>query len=330
MLASVSRCNRISLLFLIIYLSVRVQSKVKDAKLIDGRDPTRDEGSFMASLLRYPGRQLICGAAFYTPTLLITACSCISDAAYGTEDDFPEQSLDSLRVSAGSKYYVEVDDNFVLLEVAELIAHPQCEYDFYVDMWKKDLGIVVVKKPVNRSIPLQYISYPHPDQYLHSLLSLFEDEGYWVGGKKSCYVFGWGSTGYMKNRNEFEAFDPIAYLQTRAMQIMFPDECQEELCQVSNKVCKFWPSSQRAFCAMAKEPGRGSFCDGDVGSPFVCDGILYGIASWNYECGTSVKANIIYELDIMFIDAFKYLSSSLCHQTDFLFLLILFVATIIV
>ncbi|XP_014261959.1 trypsin alpha-like [Cimex lectularius] len=302
---------------------LNLECRPNDVKLIGGRNVAGNEGLFMGSLQRSSDGQHVCGAAFYSSFRLITACSCIYEGAISTVARYTSRIPSDYQVTAGSRYNVKVDNEFIVVKVASLQVHPGCNVDEDTNMWVNDIGVIGLEEHLDQSSALKFIQYSSSQaDYYEDLLRLTEDTSYWLKGDKQCYVFGWGHSTY-DTVGKALPISPKSYLQTRALQFLAPDECQQLLCQVSDESCRFLPEQNNAFCAQSVEPGEGAFCYGDMGSPFVCDDILYGIASWNYECGITHKVNVIFKLDIPFMDGFKSSSQKSNTATSAL-LIILF------
>ncbi|XP_014262444.1 ovochymase-2-like [Cimex lectularius] len=290
-------------------LIVNVQCKIRDEKIIGGRKAYKTEGLFMASFQQAVDGKHICGATLYSPSYLLTSCKCISEKVNSTEQRVAPLPPYQYQVSAGSKYNFPKEDGYVTAKVEALYQHPECRIDPESWIWINNLGIIYVEKPFEEGQSIKFISFPSTQSdYTRARFDIFQDQSYRYNGNKMCDVFGWGCIRYNKKDGCFGDKIP---LRLRKLQLITPEDCQENLCQVNGKICKFWPYQNNAFCAYV-HIGFGSLCRGDGGSPFVCNNVMLGVASWNYNCSRKILVNIVNELDLNFMKLDKSRASCVC------------------
>lgn len=83
----------------------------------------------------------------------------------------------------------------------------------------------------------------------------------------SCVLTGWGMKKYPTN----EYSNSLKYLKVKTIQL---SKCQSALPN--------YPIYNTNICTYEKK-GKGA-CEGDVGTPLVCDGIQHGVVSWGIPC----------------------------------------------
>jgi len=161
------------------------------------------------------------------------------------------QPRETFYVVAGD-YNQNVKEKFETnLEVERILVHPL----YNVENHQFDVMMIKLKKKFDWSSSVQPIKI--------SDNTLVEGQ--------NCRVCGWGNT---------KITTDLAKYPKRLRCVQVP--------QVSTQTCNILYSGQiqnDMFCLGQGNVGGSDACDGDSGSPAVCDGKLYGLVSWGYGCG---------------------------------------------
>lgn len=229
------------------------------------------EYPWQVALLKRIGPQdslYVCGAVMITSEWIVTAAHCIK-----------RNTAADLKVRFG-EWDVHRDDEFypyVEKNVVDIIVHP----DFYQGNLINDIALLRVDSPVDLHNPhIAPVCMPEP----------FDN----FAGHR-CWVTGWGKNAF-GHQGEYQSV-----LKEVDLPVVDNGRCEQALRHT--RLGPYYQLHPGFMCA-GGEPGKDA-CEGDGGSPLVCDvgGVwkVAGLVSWGIGCGQAgvpgVYANMAYYRD---------------------------------
>nr|XP_045612618.1 serine proteinase stubble-like [Procambarus clarkii] len=235
--------------------SVGLLGRVKNDNILQG-DTEFGEYPWQAAILRRETGEsvYVCGAALIDRQNLITAAHCITGLTAGEL----KVRLGEWDVGGDTEFY-----RYVESPVLALYSHP----DFYAGNLNNDVAIVRIQTPVD------FLSNPH-------ISPVCMPERFASFSGQRCFVSGWGK----------DAFGNHGNFQHLLKKVDLP-VVDYSTCESALRRTRLGPqfSLHAGMMCAGGEEGKDA-CEGDGGSPLVCQGAdgtvqLAGLVSWGVGCG---------------------------------------------
>ncbi|XP_014294187.1 trypsin-2 [Halyomorpha halys] len=241
-------------------ISCKSDSKNRSARglgIVGGDDVTISSAPFVASLQKRKNNMgmHICGAVVATKTFLLTAAHCITDHDKTNKDKpYRTSNPEDYFISAGSSHA----ERGKIRKVYRFFVHPE----FNAKELSNDLGAIALMKDFVFNFKTQPARLPRGDarETAAQLNEMFLS-------KMECKSYGWGASNDKVHTS----------LRVVVLRLIDYSHCRNRLSK--NHMGKINEDLQ--FCTMA---AGDSPCQDDSGGPLVCNGLVWGLASWGEGC----------------------------------------------
>lgn len=213
------------------------------------------EYPWMAALLKRIGPAdslYVCGAVLISPQWVLTAAHCIK-----------ENRAEDLKLRFGEWDVHRDDEYYPYVErfVTDIVIHPE----FFQGNLVNDIALIRFDSPVEFNSPhIASVCLPEPQDNF-------------VGQR--CWVTGWGKNAFGQ-QGEYQSV-----LKEVDLPVVSQSECEHAM--RSTRLGPYYQLHQGFMCA-GGEGGKDA-CEGDGGSPLVCDvggsWKVAGLVSWGIGCG---------------------------------------------
>uniref|UniRef100_A0A194AM83 Snake venom serine protease n=1 Tax=Agkistrodon piscivorus TaxID=8715 RepID=A0A194AM83_9SAUR len=203
----------------------------KSSELIIGGDECNiNEHRFLVALYTFRSRRFHCSGTLINQEWVLTAAHC---------------DRKNIRIKLGM-HSTNVTNEDVQTRVAKKKFF--CLRSKTYTKWDKDIMLIRLKRPVNKSTHIAPVSLPSSPPSLGSV----------------CRVMGWGTI-----TSPDETYPDVPHCAN--INLLDYSVCRAAYPQL--------PARSRTLCAGILEGGKDS-CKGDSGGPLICNGQFQGIVSW--------------------------------------------------
>ncbi|XP_014252605.1 ovochymase-2-like [Cimex lectularius] len=205
-----------------------------------------------------------CSGSIVTSTRIFTSCNCVAQWSNNLKRAVAINT-ESINIIAGSKYLNPSGVKHQMRTVAQFQMHPQCS-KLSESTWTSNLAFAIPSHPFGFN---EYVSavpiFSHETKVLLTALSeLINVQG--------CITVGWSWA--ESNRTELTLFQ---------VNIMKYKDCINISCDKDAELCL--PNGLEYVCGKEKNKSD-EICTGDLGSPLICYGYLWGVEGYRPNCGS--------------------------------------------
>ncbi|XP_014246564.1 transmembrane protease serine 13-like isoform X2 [Cimex lectularius] len=153
---------------------------------------------------------------------------------------------------------------------------------------------------------------------------------YFLGNRAVCYTIGFGATTYRKdNYSHLPVYEkPSEYMKVHKVRLMTYKDCNYYF------PFKIAYVEKNDFICVESANKKHGLCEGDSGSPLVCDKYLFGIFTSSEDCGErgvpQIFINVVKVLnELPSVDDFQVFSGSNLRRTFSFKMVVLAIMTIL-
>nr|XP_055071631.1 granzyme B-like isoform X2 [Misgurnus anguillicaudatus] len=184
-----------------------------------------------------------CGGMLIREDFVLTSAHCLNRSEYSGRNH--------LEVVLGAHNLNQKEKSQQRIQVKQYIRHPLFEKQKNKEDFTYDIMLLKLKTKAKLNKFVKVIPLPKKNGKTPALVK--------------CSIAGWG----MKNKKEIK---PSSVLHEVSLKLQFSCKCQSKW--------QKWFNSERNICTVPD--GIKAFCQGDSGSPLVCESELLGIAAYTY------------------------------------------------
>ncbi|XP_011504804.1 PREDICTED: chymotrypsin-1-like [Ceratosolen solmsi marchali] len=236
----------------------------KDMRIIGGNNTRIYKNPFMASLRYIESNIIFCGGSIISNKHILTAAHCVFRELDNVNSIVVYTGIALTRSTSGWSHTIDT-----------IVCHPEFtgedsddDEDSNDEIYVHDLAIITVNEEIRLNFLQNVINLPNRE--------IYDDD--------SGYVLGWGSTTHPN--------DTFPVILQKAYMYIYPLANCSEMYDFRLHIGQ--------FCAY-NDVGIGP-CMGDSGGPFVIDGKIAGIVSFNYPCAHGVPdfyTNVYFYIDFI-------------------------------
>ncbi|XP_014245392.1 factor V activator RVV-V alpha-like [Cimex lectularius] len=223
-----------------------------------------NKGEFPFAVFIYGN--LFCGGSLMTMSKVLSAAHCFF--LWDRNDRKVYLNIKTAKVIGGTVNYTDRSDGYQERTIKQYSLHRgfqrRQDGSFFHDIATAELSEPFV--PSSTLQPMKIVSR-NKEEFKKAW------EQFVVSGKP-CMAMGWGVTDYPNTKGEV----PSTVLMVIEVKPWEERRCRETAWKAEDLVTKFGE-----ICASSGKQGE-AFCDGDSGSPLVCEGYVYALATANWDC----------------------------------------------
>lgn len=257
--------NRIILFyFVLIHVAESKTNLDHFSKIIGGDLFEINSCPYLVSIQKIRNRQFIhvcCGAIIH-PRIVLTAAHCVVD--YYSQ---AVVNVDLFCIYAGTT--VSINATGQKSRVGKIIPHP--EFNRTINL--NDIALMYTKKNFTYGSSVQALNLAQPEMFKEK-----EPAEYFLAG--DCIVSGWGYTAENDKNVSTE-------LRSVVLPLLNNQNCSDLLPR---------EPSQTEICTLDPAARKDS-CQGDSGSPLVCENVGVGIVSWGRGCARNNSPAVYTRID---------------------------------
>ncbi|XP_065107503.1 transmembrane protease serine 9-like [Paramisgurnus dabryanus] len=213
-----------------------------ESGIIGGKEAKPHSRPYMASL-QLNGHHHTCGGMLIREDFVLTSAHCLNRSDYSGRNH--------LEVVLGAHNFSQKEKSQQRIQVKKYIRHPLFEQQINMVDYSYDIMLLKLKKKAKLNKFVKVIPLP-------------KENGKTPAHEK-CSIAGWGK----KKQKEIK---PSSVLHEVSLKLESSSECKIKWQESFSK--------ERNICTVPD--GKRAFCQGDSGSPLVCESELLGIAAYTY------------------------------------------------
>lgn len=234
------------------------------------------ERPYMVSITKYGKHH--CGGSLLTTNFVVTACHCL--AKIGGEERLAQTQnlkMDVFQFIAGTTNLKKYESSVQIREAESFHWHPKCgtvNSSVVYDLGLAKMEDVFLNTPYVHPIKMFTWNKRRFKKYFRKMLM--------AKHQPVCTVAGWGE--YRKSARILGK--PSVRLKAVQMFVISNKQCRQSWYEMMPEQFKGHDFVKYGQICAVSEHLNSSDCDGDSGSPYVCDGYFVAVVSFGSRCGT--------------------------------------------